>query len=758
MYLGAALTFPLGGFQIVTSSAPWVVNIVPIPETFSVLLSKPIRFTVRDSDTYIEPTQLRVAAGFASVFSNAGDLFEAKLSNTKIVPLLATGGPAAIITKTVDGISIQKATFSAERSVYATSIDAGTGYNSVAVTAFVRPDTVTGTASFKAGTVLGFENGARNKAIYVWFQKDLSNVKQLRITSFIQPDASSPTINTVVAFDWTGFERYTLLWNEVEGVFDIYGNVGDDNKRVYRVAITSIPDMPVGYAFGFGNVTSMTMLYGQVGAAGDASTWANVAITTDVGYPVLGNIHPGDFTTVVQGAEFVSTTGDIDPRQADLSAWYTTPTDVIANLDTQAGSSSSNGIYSMTKPTLGKTFSLFRQEPGFQTDNEGFTVEGSFSASNDQQDGSATGMGFTIFDGQTVFQFQLFNDFAAKNVGLLKKNGSNIDITEHYFPATPFDWTDGRPFRFVYDAHRAKIRLYDATNIVTPIMEVAFSRANLPSAADFNWTGLIPFIAIGHTLPIQASGTFHFNSLSFSHFFQSWDIVDANVPTAASPAYTLTSSGTVSSGLNGDGDWFLNASAGALAKFHRTGTFSDERGAIVEARLKFVSWRPFTRTGTYLILDDGTRVFGVTFVESATGKYVALSQRSDTGGFQELVGRDGEAATVSFPLDWTEYHTYRIERRPYSGLKIWVDDEEDPRLSYPESLLDQLPDPQFGGTATVALGQFSAEGADSLWQYVRTYFSRGFEISFKKNVSLQDLRKYANTQIIIVAHVQDADP
>src|SRR5690606_16393038 len=178
----------------------------------------------------------------------------------------------------------------------------------------------------------------------------------------------------------------------------------------------------------------------------------------------------------------------------------------------------------------------------------------------------------------------------------------------------------------------------------------------------------------------------------------------------------------------------------------------------VEFGMKIECWRPLSRTGVYLFLDGGLHAYALTFVETSVGKFVALSQRSGLGTFQELVGRDGEASKVSFLLDWTDYHTYRLERIPFEGLRVFVDNEERPRITFPESRLGELPDEQFGGNPKLAFGQFTSEGATSRWLFVRGLFSRGYDISIKKNKPDAVLRsELYKAQALIIAHAQDED-
>lgn len=789
MYLGAPLAFFLGGSSLSTG-APWIVNFVPAIETHQVKMLKPVRFSIRDGGTFIDPTTIRVVAGYARVYSNADQYFDKQLPSTKRIHFINERGMEPTLSIDDDGVFIQQRGDIEERTLYRTAIDSGLGYKSVMLTAILKPGAdnaisgsggsgplgpsvfpgpllplpfssgVGGAGSWGSGVLLGIENGPRNKVVYLWLQNNGSKI--LRLTSYLPEDPEEePDINMTYSLNWTEFRRYTILWNEAEGYVEVYVDGASKDTRAFRVPISSIPDMPDDYYAKNGAAGQMTALYGLMAVeALDSVTISNVAFTTDVGYPVLGNVRPGDFVTRVIGAELIQTNGTIDPREDTVSAWMDAPNDLFQNRDDEASGASTAGIFAMTKPTVEKTFAIYREDPGLLSSNDdGFMIEARLHVSNTTQEGAATGTGITIFDGQNVFQLQLFQDPGFNTLGLLKKNGTDFDITEYFLPEDPIDWDGGHAFRLVVDPRQELILLYDCDDLNTPRMEVPFDRALLPSAEDKGWLATTPFIAIGHTMETTTAGTFSLYNLKFNHLYQAWETAtDGGVPTAADPVFTEETDGTTSAAINSDGDFEITASQGATHEFSRTIEFGDRRGGIVEARVKISSWRPFTRTGTYVLLDDGLRTYALTFVESSTGKYAALSQRSGLGTFQELVGRDGDASRLSFLVDWTEFHTYRLERHPYDGVKVYLDNEDTPRIVFADSKLAQLPDVQYSGTPTLAFGQFTTEGATSQWQFVRGLFSRGYDISFKKNKPDAVLRtELYKTQALIIAHAQDED-
>jgi len=134
----------------------------------------------------------------------------------------------------------------------------------------------------------------------------------------------------------------------------------------------------------------------------------------------------------------------------------------------------------------------------------------------------------------------------------------------------------------------------------------------------------------------------------------------------------------------------------------------------------------------------------LSFVETDAGKFVCIPLSSGFSGFQEYAGQVGEAAKLSVLIDWTEFHTYRLERRPRDGVYLFIDNNPVPALALLDSSRYSFPLAQFGGTPTVAFGAYSDEGGVSVWKFVRGFFGSGYELSTMLNQSEAELRESLN--------------
>lgn len=757
--------------------SPLITNIIPAANSERADLLRPISLTIRDKETYVDLAQLDVKVGYATIHSDATELFDF-LPNTSRVSLFEGAETDGLIDVINEGILIVKNSVLPQKTVYATKVDVGGGgYPSFIVSALLRRDVtsvgplnasvypgldipagfVPGTSGGLSeedepftGTVIGVEHGPRGRAAYLWLQEDTSGNRYVRLTSHLRDD-NSPTVNILVPFEWGSDRRFTILWNEAGGVVEVYAT-GADTLLLFKVPITSFPTMPTDYHRHSG-VGDIVALYGQEGDPAGRSIWSNIAVTADVGYPVLGSIRMSNFVTQILGPEFWKVYGFEDPRTLEVGPWLVQDQDLFSSIDTIGHSNVFGSLFRMTKQTLGSTYCLFRREPGLaSSDTDGFMIQADIEAVGVIKQETCSGIGLIVFDGQSVFQILLFEDDAgAKRLGLLRTGGDDFDINDYII--VEFDWSTG-PFRFVMDPRSNFIRLFSLKNLETPILDIVFNRGDLPTAADKGWSGEIPFIAMGHVTNTNTTGVFVLRNLVCNHFYQGWAAIDTS-PTAADPVFSISTSGTPSLST-ANGVTTVVCDSGELAKYYRQAPFSSLRGATVEARMRVTSHRARAGTGTYLLLDDGSRCFALTFVDSYTGKYVAVSLRNGSGGFQELVGRDGDGALYSFPCDWTQFHTYRMERQIYGGLSIYLDAEVEPRISFPHSKLALLPNPQYGGTPILAFGQFTTEGSTSEWAFINAFFGRGYEVSVKKNKSDTVLRRELfNTQAIVLATAVD---
>jgi hypothetical protein len=541
-----------------------------------------------------------------------------------------------------------------------------------------------------------------------------------------------------------------------------------------------------------GEASELSAIYGIEGASGDRVTVGNVAITNNVAYPIIGIARPGQFETIRRTDETVRYLGDGDPRDQVVSPWFGPPNNsVFPNPDTAGGVVAlENGGARLSKATLGKTYVLHREEPGLQGSSlNGIYLETEFFATPTQLVGSRiTGMGFIIHDGQSSIFIALIDGSTTRTVGLFTDAGDPSTIGDFVLPGTPVDWSSPVRFRFVADPRRNKIDMYLSTDIKTPIMSVDFDRNDLPTPTEMGLSAVPSIFAFGHINELDPAGSFEIRNLLYSHIYQAWEALDGNTPddVLTDPIWLVATSGfqlinplfghLVGGGygltplgyyiqggtgvagaavMTADNQLQITTDPGQSLIYFRSADFDSERGAVLEVSFQVTSHKPKSRSGIFLVLDDGLRAYMLSFVDTDVGKFAGVAVRAGLNSFIESVGTDGVPETLSFRVDWDQPHTYRMERRPLDGLYIFVDNDLEPALVILDTARVDYPSSQFQAP-TAAFGVFSTEGSVSLWDYARTMWGSGYEVSFKRKTDTPGLEEeIRNSQAIVVASADD---
>lgn len=784
------LAFPLGGDD---DSAPFITNLNPRQDEAGAGLTEYVRFSVRDTETYVDPSTLQVIAGYARTRAVGDEPFEDSLDRTFLSSVLS--GPVddekADRVPSSNTLQITKTKNGPQESVYFTALSADEGYESVLLSISLLPDTI---STGEQGAVIGIENGPRQTGVYVFF--DDPGTKRIRMVG--PADASgtrSPDLS--VDFDWSSAERsYVLVWNEASEKVELY-DVGDvTTSLIISADISAFQtfDTELGSPTPQrGKINEVLGIYGVEGPVGEQVSISKVAFTQDVKNPFIGISRTGYFYTVRRSDETIRYEGD-DPRSLNVSPWFPPDDEFFTNPDPQGSISVlDDGSVRNTKVTTSGTHALYREEPGFLTSNSnGIFLESTFFAIPSQVLSSQiTGMGFLIWDGATAFVLQLMAG-TTRNLGILKAGGSIGAAYDYNIPSTPIDWSSAASFRFVADPRRNKVELYSADDLVTPVLSADFDRSDFPDGTTLGIDSYPPFIAFGHIADLATAGSMDVSKLVYNHLYQAYEAKDGYEPddiVNVDPSWSFTTEGFQDFGplwghqllgggmtltplgyFNNSGTYSPTGSAsiaseqlalttdpGETLTYHRPASLDSERGAVLEARLQITDYKIKARTGFFLTIDDGLKAYILSFVDTDIGKFVGVAIRSGSQSFVEDVGTEGQAEKLSTKIDWSQPHNYRIERRPLDGLYVFIDDYDEPALEIPDQDRIDYPGSQFGAP-TVAFGYLSSEGGEAKIDFVRTLFGSGYEISFRKIEDTSELEEdIRDAQAIIVAYAQDND-
>lgn len=765
--LGHSLVFPLGG-EGVTGGKPWIVNMRPAPEEADVGLLRPISFSLRDTESYVNPTSLNIAAGYAKIHGDGAAFFDRVVASTTrrglLSPLTNLEPILSLIPNPPPGeaVRIKKLSNSSERSTYFTSIpvDNPRAFRSVVVSILIRPVTVSEDAltTGATGPVLGLEMGPRNSAAYAFF-KIVSGVKKIMIAGPLVPGVAQTALANV-DYDWSTNQRYSLIWNESRGAVHLFAG---NNTLIASVNISSFPQFNSTTNPRHGTANDYVAVYGIEGLIDEEVEISGIAITDDVGFPLHGVSRPKSFITYLRAADFVRTTPGVDLRKDLVSPWYDDNAVHFEAPDEAGEIKPSQQYLQFARVTANplRSVAVYREEPGFLIVNShGYCVDLRFFGTNTLKDEESAGMGFVISDGFSVFRIGCFQYNSLRYLGILKVGGDDNLITDQY--TMVYDWSTPGRVRFLVDGKQNRIQVFAGTDLIDPIFERVLNRSEFPAPIDYGWTSLIPFIGLGHFAATQTTGSFYLQEVDFSHYYQSWEAGDGKIPNdgALSIVWTKTVVGTpINNPANPVVDFItIGCDGNDQLVYHRDADTDAFRGASVEFRVEVSSHEKFERTGDAIVIDDGLKSFVLTFTDSEEGKFACIAVRADLASFQEISGFDGDGPKFSFRIDWEQPHDYRMERRPFEGIYVFIDSDLTPSLFVPESLLPELPDTMYS-TPTIAFGHFLTDAPSvAKWSYVRTFFSTGFEISFKKNLPDSTLKRdLFGSEAIILVEATDSD-
>lgn len=740
----------------------------------------PILVSLRETSTFVNISTIQLGVGFEKVHGLGTSPFDKQLPRTRLGSLFNPTQFSNSASVAVSGSEVQvsKTGSAAGASVFFTSVDRGerTDYSAVFSSVFHVIAASTYAAGDPIGPVIGLEHGPRNTAVYCFFTDD-GTTKKIRVCGPLTNGSRSPDVS--VTYDWSAHteNQYIIFWNEALKTVELWvddtagaGGIGNAT-RLESIAISQFQQFG-GTSAPAGGANDITGIYGVEGSSGTSAGIASVAVGVDTGFPFINGGRSGGWKSYLDTDITVGFGGAVDPtRLGRGGAWFrgTTNPDPSGQILPSPG-----GFCRLLKQTPSTNFSVFRNEPGFvRTSTDGLMVEFQCNLSVTGGVGFATGAAIQVSDGTTLFQLDFLFDGNTRNVGLLRVGGDPSIPSDHFLGTAAIDYALAT-LRLVVDPRRGLIDLFDAADLSKPVATWNLDRSQLPTATTTQ-------IAVG--LPVDSTpavGAFDIYSLKYTYIYQAWETRDGTIPTAADPAYGANSAGGGSDGpldlscmpgvvpipyspgtggggggsgtgaLEADG-YNIVATGGQTLFFERAAFLDSNRGGVIETRVQVTAWHPLVRTGVFVILDDGTNSFMLSFVDTDEGRFVAIPLSDGVGGFQEITGATGMGALLSVAVDWTVARTYRLERRPRDGVYLFIDNVV--ALVLPDSARYSFPLTQLHGQA-VAFGQFTDEGATSVWQFVRDFFGSGYELSTMLNqtqAALSAKLSNARTTVVVTA-------
>lgn len=739
----------------------------------------PIRVSLRNPTSAVNLGSLQMGVGFAQTHAlGSAGRYDQKLPRTRLGSLLSnqlTGVPTCVTNPTF-GQLITKTSSSPQASVFFTSVDRADGHSKNAMFSTVMQPGVTAITHIgdpdPFRSVIGLENGPANSAVYCTFLNDFDESnKVVRICGPSVSGVRSPDIWYPCPWS-SNVHQYIIFWNDSRGQVELWLDLNTSGIGTAQlIAAIPISEFNTFGAVGTvpaGGANDITAIYGLEGPSSNFAAFVSMALATNVSFPFISGARAGGWRSYLDSDITMSFSGAVDPtRLSRGGAWFIKPSgDPLGTLSVIKAPAACR----LLKKTPSTAYSIYRDEPGFaMTATDGLMVEFEINTQTSGGTGFETGAALQISDGSTLFQLDFFSNGSTFDLGLLLRGGDPGLPSDHLQAAQPIDYRFRR-LRLVIDPRRGVIDLYDTLDLLTPLISWTLERGNLPTTASTNLVMGLPVSATA------ATGFMDIFSFKYSYIYQAWEVRDSLGPTSADPPYTSSDTGGSGGPLNlsvmpgigffplpyeppsgggggspGSGslqaDGFQIATTGGeVLTYTRVGLFDANRGAVIEAAFKITKWHPAKRTSVFVVLDDSLKAYMLSFVETDTGKYVCIPMSSGSNGFAEFPSN----GKISAKVDWSQVHTYRLERRPRDGVYLYIDNAPDPALVLLDSARYSFPTTQFHAK-TIGFGHLTDEGATSVWKFARDCFGTGYEISAQVADDESDLRaKLSNARATVV--------
>jgi hypothetical protein len=163
-------------------------------------------------------------------------------------------------------------------------------------------------------------------------------------------------------------------------------------------------------------------------------------------------------------------------------------------------------------------------------------------------------------------------------------------------------------------------------------------------------------------------------------------------------------------------------------------------------------------TGVEVQVHDGTNLFRVCFLHAGppNGRVVCLAPE----GYEDVPTllrkiRSGDSSVTGWYglVDWSEFHTYRLEKTVGGKLRLLVDE-----VAIVDFNTYQVDLPTSVATAQVRFGHVGADIISrSEWEYFQFTISDGFDVTSLPVLSEDELRDRFSNGITVLAEAEDSD-
>ena len=766
---------------------PVVVNTLPHPlaPPSTVDVDAYLRFGLRDVDTYIDRSTIQVGLAYGNgVYVPSRELVLPEdvegLTDPSGTTELHRGffddwaGTASGLEPTLDAstgrLLMTKATGGQEKSFYSIIDSAVEGRSFHAEVAVDHAPAGGGAALYfndarYRGMMLGLVSGLRNRGVFVFFCEDAG--APLLVVCGPATGNGVRTVLAEVPYDWTQPGcTYKLVWNEFTTPKSVEVYAADsmgETTRILWVQTTTLDQFHSAAVVG-GEVVSTSgkamLVFGVDGPAGSVATVDLAAHFTLGGRAVHDGQMCHNHSAIITPDHLIRLGMGTVPEDLLVSPWL--PGVMVGSV------TATSTQLKLSKASTDDHFLPLvytREEPALGT--AGWMLRGHIAGSSSSYLGSnLSGMGVLLDTGDRLVHLALLDDYAEKFLGIQTSPAGSLIQETSYTKIPDTDWSDGVPLTLIADPNRDEVDVFVDDELA---LTVSYNPANLPPTA-----GVGARVTFGHATPMHlpsgSYGDFTLQELWYSTNAISYCADHLVLPEATVTPWVRDPMGAGSVTIGADGLTLQDDSfgdPGTPLMYRRTEPYLvPSHAAFVESRFAVESWSddvgspdPVDKPiATAVYLDDIDSVAALLMVKTSTGRtFVFVPSVDDI--FEDVVQQTEEGEARSFEIDWTEEHTYRLERSPGEHVRLYIDNAVIPviDLTWDEAALPN------GGLAiqpSIGFGSGNPRAkTKSHWKFVRYGIGRGYDLAVRRELTNDEMTEHAfDGGVNLLIEASDVDP
>lgn len=732
-----------------------VVNIVPPPGTVTGVLT-PTRFGIRDDSLEVVKTDINVYWGSGPAFWQGGVLPE-DYEEIQFLLTALSANPVGVATRTLEPggeMKLVKAGATSQKGVYQFGgLQAPAASDDPLMVEFklklAQADVTADGAGF-TGVVVVLKTNDTGLSIK-FFTNGVTRRIEIHSAVF---SSTTPLATAVYDWDQSIPHTYKLLWHPRRDLVKLYASTGPVSMVSDLLLATTtvsafpgplpineIPDhQPVVY---FGHAYPVPQ---------STSYWYETFLFNLVSSPIVNGLFQGGHVGFIRSDEITTYPADTLPSDAE-QAWLDLPStyapvegveyvDVVPRLRLSKG------------PTSGSSIGHVRYDPRIATGVTTLDFRLSGQVMRGDPNSVTTGMEFFITDGIYIARVALLDFAGSQAIGLLT---GSLETWAGSYDYQFQNWLNEYTYRLRFDP-TGQTKLYQLVGFEEVEVKPLASFGTIALPASPLTSPCLGFMINGQVS--TASVEMIIGRVRYSTLTQEWVTTIPTTPWVEDPLPSGTG-GVVSldpdepgiiinNDVPGEHLYFKNA----IADFDSTdGFFLEFRASVDSYSVEGIEDPIREVTGVGISLDDASYQATLLFAEMGPDLGRIIFIATDTDYVENLIKiRSGDASVEGTytNIDWTANRLYRLEKSVGGTLRLYIDDEDEPRLeldlqsfTFPATV-SSSPEIRFGSLMTDRLSQ-------SRWQQILYGVSNGFDVSCYPNLDEDEaLQRFNHANNIIV--------